>query len=1733
MPASKIDNFSVSFLKGNGDLKEKSIQRWHLSSDIYASGVFASGYFDHIKIGGPVPSGYVLTSDANGWGTFQEHPLSPFTRFPSTGSIYPTILTDKLGIGTNSPSTALQVNGTTTTNSINVVSGGLYKYNDLTFGFAQTALNNYYFGGAGNSVGTGINNSALGYQSFWGNASGSYNSALGVGSLFSNIGGFGNSALGVSALRLNIGGYQNSAFGQNALFSNTEGYQNSAVGVNSLFSNTTGFFNTAAGYCSLWLNTDGSYNSAFGEESLYLNTTGYSNTAVGVAALHDNTTGYSNTAIGMNALITSSTANTCSALGVAALYWDTTGSDNTAIGYYSLSNITIGNRNTALGVNAGRYITGFVSPNVTSENSVYLGMSTMAKANGDTNEIVIGYSAVGHGSNTVTLGNGSITDNYLTGNLNLSATISASGVITTSPWFDVRAFGALGNGTTDDSAAVLAAITACYNTGGGTILFPKGTYRIDSQIRLPNDGKQFHVNSVYPQQPTFRFIGVGGGGDSTWLDGHVYPLPQAPSVLDLRYVGGPYEAKIMTHGKGLVEIANLQLIDSTDGTTPFIQTTNSQLNIHDCSIIGKIEATASVQPTQDAIICGGFNLAHLGDLYDDSPFQGYITVINNVYFSRIQRGVYLKCYANAVQIVHCWWTLGCGGLAAIEADGVSASGVNGGTYCCGNTIEMLYYTNGVKLNYHNDGFFIGNWLGDVTPGLTGVFWNIANSTNNWITHINDTITTCEGNYIFGGRDADDGLEVPNNITATGSISAFTDWWCRKIQTTNDLGGKINFLGGSIGNTPRGCVGFGHTGSGTDTIFTGELVDSISLKSYGAMHFGTNGDAIAMTIDTLQRVGIGTSVPGVKLEVNGAVAITNESLNLTVTSNDEWSKGIQWYKSRGAGDTVLGDNLGYLSFAGKTSSTSRIGGYLSIDIDGTPTASSIPTSFTFFSGTPITQLMKISSSGIIDVNGDVNLTPGSHYKVNGANLSYTDLGAAPTVNPIFTGSVDLSNASLNIAVSTNDQYSQGIQWYKSRSTNDIQNGDTLGYLSWAGQTNSVERLGGYLSIDVDGTPTSTSVPVSYNFYSGNPISSVAKISCSGVLTVSDVVSKSPSFDVRAYGALGNGTTDDSTAVLAAITAAYNSGGGTVLFPKGTYRVDSQIALANDGKQLSINGVYPQQPTIRLVGMGGGGDSTWLYGSSFTAPTAPSVIDLRYAGSVAKIVTKGKGLLEIANLQLKDTTDGTLPFVLTTNTTLKIHDCSFIGKTEAVDATLAQDIIILGGNNIAHLGDLDNDAPFQGYVTTIENNYFNNLRKILLNKYVNGVTISKNFWALGCGGDCALEMIGDVGEYNSRNFITGNAIEVGHYNYGIKLKYAKYNYFFGNGLYDATPTTITLWYMDETLNNSIFCDSDSFSGGGAPFNQIIACESGYARLTLGHFDINRWQGADDIGAYMTFTGSTDGITKRGYFGFAHLGTGGDTIFTGELASAICLRSQNALQFGTNGDHIAVTIDTSQRLGVGTAVPSVMLDVEGGSDYIARFHNGFPVVTLEGDWDAGASIDFKNTGAGSGTAGIKTRVGRGIASGTSVFEVYDQVQGKSRILVDPSGYIGLTLASPTHLIHLNGGAYCDGTGDWIAGSDLEYKKDIDYDFKYGIKEIEKLRPVYYVHKQDESNKKQIGFIAQDMRKIIPEIVSGSEGELGLSYGQLTAVLVRAVQEQQQEINELKLQINKLGAHNNTIER
>lgn len=164
-----------------------------------------------------------------------------------------------------------------------------------------------------------------------------------------------------------------------------------------------------AGNNTVWARGAGNVttNASFGEQALDANTSGSENTAFGYRALTSMTTASGSTAVGRSALNSS------------------TGRSNTAVGDAALTHITTTVDNIAIGQNAGRYISGGVTSNTIGVRSVFLGSQTKPLTNGDDNAIVIGYNAIGNGSNTATIGNSSIVATYLGGQVKVGSFASA------------------------------------------------------------------------------------------------------------------------------------------------------------------------------------------------------------------------------------------------------------------------------------------------------------------------------------------------------------------------------------------------------------------------------------------------------------------------------------------------------------------------------------------------------------------------------------------------------------------------------------------------------------------------------------------------------------------------------------------------------------------------------------------------------------------------------------------------------------------------------------------------------------------------------------------------------------------------------------------------------------------------------------------------------------------------------------------------------------------------------------------------------------------------------------------------------------------------------------------------------------------------------------------------------------------------------------------------------------
>jgi len=92
-------------------------------------------------------------------------------------------------------------------------------------------------------------------------------------------------------------------------------------------------------------------------------------------------------------------------------------------------------------------------------------------------------------------------------------------------------------------------------------------------------------------------------------------------------------------------------------------------------------------------------------------------------------------------------------------------------------------------------------------------------------------------------------------------------------------------------------------------------------------------------------------------------------------------------------------------------------------------------------------------------------------------------------------------------------------------------------------------------------------------------------------------------------------------------------------------------------------------------------------------------------------------------------------------------------------------------------------------------------------------------------------------------------------------------------------------------------------------------------------------------------------------------------------------------------------------------------------------------------------------------------------------------------------------------------------LSSSDSRLKQDIEaINSGNALEQVNSLQGVYFKYKEKPQNL-NIGFIAQEVLDIVPEVVQkGSEGYYSLNYANLTALLVEAVKELSKKIEDLE---------------
>ena len=219
-----------------------------------------------------------------------------------------------------------------------------------------------------------------------------------------------------------------------------------------------------------------------------------------------------------------------------------------------------------------------------------------------------------------------------------------------------------------------------------------------------------------------------------------------------------------------------------------------------------------------------------------------------------------------------------------------------------------------------------------------------------------------------------------------------------------------------------------------------------------------------------------------------------------------------------------------------------------------------------------------------------------------------------------------------------------------------------------------------------------------------------------------------------------------------------------------------------------------------------------------------------------------------------------------------------------------------------------------------------------------------------------------------------------------------------------------------------------------------------------------------------------------------------------------------------------DSTGFVGIGTDSPSAKLSIYDINTI------GDTSILMDGGWDG--LTDPKFFGGG------KISVGK---SGQAAYAGQIKIQPRyyngsnyefreDALVLDSTGNVGVGANNPTsYKLQVNGSIYATST--FGALSDARHKNTIKHT-KYGLADILKLRPISFEWNADKvadagMEGSQLVLIAQEVEAVFPEAILTQDDEAqtkAIKYSALLAPLIQAVKDLNQEVVQLKSEMEQL---------
>ncbi len=302
-------------------------------------------------------------------------------------------------------------------------------------------------------------------------------------------------------------------------------------------------------------------------------------------------------------------------------------------------------------------------------------------------------------------------------------------------------------------------------------------------------------------------------------------------------------------------------------------------------------------------------------------------------------------------------------------------------------------------------------------------------------------------------------------------------------------------------------------------------------------------------------------------------------------------------------------------------------------------------------------------------------------------------------------------------------------------------------------------------------------------------------------------------------------------------------------------------------------------------------------------------------------------------------------------------------------------------------------------------------------------------------------------------------------------------------------------------------NTFVGTGAGYLHTVGMWNTFIGANAGYSTLNG-EGNTFVGVAAGQSNTKSNNTCIGWFAGCNTSDGQFNTFVG---------SQAGLSNDTSGSNTFVGYQAGLNTAGQVVGANVFVGASAGKGNTGGYFNTYIGNGAGSTNETGTNNVFLGALAGNSNTGTGNVF---IGSGAGYHET-----GSNKLYIDNSGSAGEPLIYgefDNDLVQIYGRLQLSGPMGFA--SDRRLKKNIK-PLQDSLEKVANLQGVRFDWRTDEfpgygfQDAKQIGFIAQEVEEVLPELVqTDREGYKSVSYQQLTAVLVEAVKEQQREIRELK---------------